>query len=330
MSKARYEGSDRFRPISSWGYVGYALLFAIPVVGLILLIIFSLNSSKINRRNYARSYLCAGLLAIVLCILAMSLTDFGRGTPVRRFFDEKAAWVQDMLDRRTASTAAPTRQPTPTAVPAAQGTDAEPTQTPTSTPVPTPTPAPTDTPEPTESPYTATLKRGDKGDDVAAMQARLIELGYLQGAADGSFGAKTEDAVKAFQAAMSLTQDGAATPQLQAALFAENAPLAPTPSPTPEATPTPTPRPTGVTPAFKEMMDSYEAFFDEYIAFMEKYSKSDNSLAMMTDYFNWLSKYTDYMEKLEEADDEDLSDADMEYYLEVSLRIEKKLIRAGL
>ncbi|MGI6172959.1 MAG: hypothetical protein ACOYI8_03565 [Christensenellales bacterium] len=60
------------RLISSWGYIGYSILFSIPVVGLIFLIAFSFSRNE-NRRNYARSYWCWFLIAIVLMI-ALSLT----------------------------------------------------------------------------------------------------------------------------------------------------------------------------------------------------------------------------------------------------------------
>ena len=36
------------------------------------------------------------------------------------------------------------------------------------------------------------LKRGDKGDEVAALQVKLIEHNYLMDGADGDFGGKTE------------------------------------------------------------------------------------------------------------------------------------------
>ena len=43
------------------------------------------------------------------------------------------------------------------------------------------------------------LRRGSKGSHVRQVQQRLIDLGYLTGSADGSYGAKTEAAVRAFQ-----------------------------------------------------------------------------------------------------------------------------------
>ena len=43
------------------------------------------------------------------------------------------------------------------------------------------------------------IKKGDRGDNVKAVQQKLIELGYLAGEADGAFGGMTEEAVLAFQ-----------------------------------------------------------------------------------------------------------------------------------
>lgn len=58
-----------YKPIGAWGYVGWNFLFAIPIVGFILLIVFSFSNSNINRRNYARSFWCALLLAIVITVV---------------------------------------------------------------------------------------------------------------------------------------------------------------------------------------------------------------------------------------------------------------------
>ena len=52
------------------------------------------------------------------------------------------------------------------------------------------------------------FKSGDKGDEVKEIQRRLIELKYLTGTADGTFGAATKSAVTAFQKAVGLTADG--------------------------------------------------------------------------------------------------------------------------
>lgn len=56
-----------YTPISAWGYFGYQLLFAIPIVGFILLIIFSCGgTSNINLRNFARSYWCGLVVALII------------------------------------------------------------------------------------------------------------------------------------------------------------------------------------------------------------------------------------------------------------------------
>ncbi len=86
----------------------------------------------------------------------------------------------------------------------------------------------------------------------------------------------------------------------------------------------------GIRPEFREAMDSYEAFFDEYIAFMKAYSESGNSLEMMDDYLSYMQKYVDMTAKLEALDDGSMSDEEMLYYTEVMLRISQKLTDAGL
>ncbi len=61
-----------YKPLSPWGYIGWSILFAIPVVGFILLIVMSFSKSNLNRRNFARSYWCA-LLLVFLLVLAVSI-----------------------------------------------------------------------------------------------------------------------------------------------------------------------------------------------------------------------------------------------------------------
>ena len=55
-----------------------------------------------------------------------------------------------------------------------------------------------------------TLKQGAKGDTVKQLQQSLIDLGYLTGKADGTFGSKTYAALVAFQKANKLSADGIA------------------------------------------------------------------------------------------------------------------------
>lgn len=54
------------------------------------------------------------------------------------------------------------------------------------------------------------LKKGCKGEDVRALQILLNGRGYSCGNADGDFGSKTDAAVRKYQKAKKLTQDGIA------------------------------------------------------------------------------------------------------------------------
>ncbi|MBQ1468760.1 MAG: hypothetical protein IIZ27_09820 [Solobacterium sp.] len=111
----------------------------------------------------------------------------------------------------------------------------------------------------------------------------------------------------------------------------------PTPTPTPEPTPAPTPEPTptpevkasGIRPEFKEMMDSYEAFIDEYIEFMETYESSQNQTGLMLQYMNYMGKLLEFQEKIDEVDESELTDEEAMYYAQVSLRCSEKLIKAS-
>lgn len=85
-----------------------------------------------------------------------------------------------------------------------------------------------------------------------------------------------------------------------------------------------------VTPEFKEAMDSYEAFFDEYIDFMSKMSTTDSSAEMLSEYSEYMTKYADTMQKMDSIDEDKLSPADDAYYLEVMARITEKLTKASL
>ena len=57
-----------YKLLGPWAYLGYSILFAIPVIGFIFLVVFSFSGANINRRNYARSYWCALLVFLILLI----------------------------------------------------------------------------------------------------------------------------------------------------------------------------------------------------------------------------------------------------------------------
>ncbi len=80
---------------------------------------------------------------------------------------------------------------------------------------------------------------------------------------------------------------------------------------------------------FKEAMDSYEEFFDEYVAFMKKYENSDNPMSMFSDYTKFMSQYSETMQKLDEWKSKDLNTKEAAYLLDVTNRINKKLLEVA-
>ena len=68
------------------------------------------------------------------------------------------------------------------------------------------------------------ISRGDEGVRVEDLQYRLRKLGYMAAPLDGDFGSRTAAAVKLFQDAAGLKQDGVAGTKTLKALYAKDAP----------------------------------------------------------------------------------------------------------
>ena len=60
---------SKFRPLSAWSYFGLSVLYAIPILGLIFLLIHSFSDKNENRRHYARSYFARFLLGVLIAII---------------------------------------------------------------------------------------------------------------------------------------------------------------------------------------------------------------------------------------------------------------------
>ena len=82
MNKYGFDGSEQFRPLTPWGYVGYSVLFSIPIIGVILLIVFSFSDSNINRRSYARSFFCWLIIGIIISVI---LVVTGAGSSISAY-----------------------------------------------------------------------------------------------------------------------------------------------------------------------------------------------------------------------------------------------------
>ena len=84
--------------------------------------------------------------------------------------------------------------------------------------VPAAAPAPASAPAEAPAYKPTTLYSGCSGEEVRVLQQQIIDLGYLRGTADGTYGAKTEEAVRAFQQNNGLTPDGLAGTKTRSAL----------------------------------------------------------------------------------------------------------------
>ena len=78
----------KYRPLSAWSYFGLAFLYAIPILGLIFLLIHTFSEKNINRRNFARSFWCWVVLLIFFLLIAVGIAYANGGTPA----------VQGLLD----------------------------------------------------------------------------------------------------------------------------------------------------------------------------------------------------------------------------------------
>lgn len=83
----------------------------------------------------------------------------------------------------------------------------------------------------------------------------------------------------------------------------------------------------GVDPDLKEFLDSYEAFVDEYVVFMQQYSKNPTDLSLLARYTDIMQKYSDFAVKVEKYDTKEMSTEDAAYYLEVTSRCSRKMLK---
>ena len=65
----------------------------------------------------------------------------------------------------------------------------------------------------------ADMERGSSGEEVMSLQEMLFDMGYLTEEPDGKFGGKTEEAVKEYQRALGLEENGAVTDELMEKVY---------------------------------------------------------------------------------------------------------------
>ncbi len=85
----------------------------------------------------------------------------------------------------------------------------------------------------------------------------------------------------------------------------------------------------GIRAEFKAAMDSYEKFFDEYVAIMKKYKNNPGDMSILADYSRYMGQYAQMMKDFEKWESEDMNTAEAAYYLDVQNRITKKLLEVA-
>jgi DNA-directed RNA polymerase subunit RPC12/RpoP len=85
----------------------------------------------------------------------------------------------------------------------------------------------------------------------------------------------------------------------------------------------------GMRPEFKTAIDSYEAFFNEYVDFMKKYSANPTDAELIKEYSEYMTKYNKAMEDMGNTGKEKMNDAETAYYLAASNRINTKLLEVA-
>ncbi|GEM_PF-1770839 len=83
---------------------------------------------------------------------------------------------------------------------------------------------------------------------------------------------------------------------------------------------------TGLRTEFKAAMDSYEEFYDEYIDFMKRYQANPTDARLLLQYAEMIVKLEEMDRKFAAWEDEELTNEELKYYMDVNLRIQQKLI----
>jgi len=82
-----YDYGYGFKPISSWGYVGYSLLWSIPLIGWIFWLCSAIGGKNRNVRNYARSYICKVIVFIAISAIVAGVAFLLNALGVFKFSD---------------------------------------------------------------------------------------------------------------------------------------------------------------------------------------------------------------------------------------------------
>lgn len=81
----------------------------------------------------------------------------------------------------------------------------------------------------------------------------------------------------------------------------------------------------GLGTEFKNAMDSYEAFINEYVDFLIQYNNNPSDITLINEYQEYLTKYNTFADDFAKWEGKSLNQAEAEYYVEVQTRVTDKL-----
>ncbi len=84
-----------------------------------------------------------------------------------------------------------------------------------------------------------------------------------------------------------------------------------------------------LSPEFKKTMDDYEAWFDHYCDVMKRYQEDSSNLELLSEMTDLLTEETKMLEEMENMEQSEMNTAELAYYIEVTARIEKKLLEVA-
>jgi hypothetical protein len=84
-----------------------------------------------------------------------------------------------------------------------------------------------------------------------------------------------------------------------------------------------------ISPDFKKTMDNYEEWFDHYCEVMKKYQDDPSDMALLAETTELLAEEAKIFDEMENMDESEMNTAELAYYLEVTARIEKKLLEVS-
>ena len=85
-----------------------------------------------------------------------------------------------------------------------------------------------------------------------------------------------------------------------------------------------------IRPEFKKAVDEYEKFFEEYCELVTKLESDPNDKELLLAYNDYMKQYVTTMQEFEALGNEEMNEAETEYYLKAQARITKMLAEKSI